>query len=241
MNSRRVILFLSLAALMMGPGVRAQPRPELPALPGSKPTTPEPAPAVVERKSSSPAAAAAPAPAPETTEHEAEKGPAAPAAPKPKSTKSIFTLPTVNPVKTFTPPPLSPRFLQVRAKIETLFAIRNTPPAPPDARLNPFRPPGAIPVAPLATKDGVIEPVAVNNNLALLQQAVAAIRVKGTVSRGKILQLVINTGPGKEGTYKEGDIINVSLAPDPVHLKVRVITRNSVTFTLSDAEMVLKF
>jgi hypothetical protein len=26
-----------------------------------------------------------------------------------------------------------------------------------------------------------------------------------------------------------------------VHLKVRLITRNSVTFTLADAEMVLKF
>ena len=236
MNPRRLILLgLGFAALAGAPRAAETAKPELLLPPpAAAPAENKPAPVAVEKTpdAATPAPAAVPA--------DAEKSPA-PAATKAKSSKSIFTLPATAPVKTFTPPPLSPRFLQVRARMDALFATRNEPPPPPDARLNPFRPPGAIPVAPLAIKDGVIEPVAVNNNLTLLQQAVAVIRVKGTVTRNKVLQLVINTGPGKEGTYKEGDIINVTLSPDPAHLKIRVITRNSVTFTLADAEMVLKF
>jgi hypothetical protein len=240
MNPRHLIVGICFAALVSAPRAAAQPA--IPALPGTAPAETKPVPAAEEKKSEAkksdmaPSPDTTPAPAPA---HAPEKTSAAQAATKAKL-KEIFT--SSSTVKApVAPQPLSPRFLQVRDRIERLFGPRNNPPPPPDARLNPFRPPGAIPVAPLAIKDGVVEPVAVNNNLTLLQQAIATIRVKGTVTRNKVLQLVINTGPGKEGTYKEGDILNINLSPDPVHLKVRLITRNSVTFTLADAEMVLKF
>jgi hypothetical protein len=139
--------------------------------------------------------------------------------------------------------PLSPRFQQIRERIGTLFDNRNVAGGPVTLPANPFRPAGAGPVASLPASDGSTPvPVALNGDLTSLQQAVATIRVKGTVTRNKILQLVINTGPGKEGTYKEGDVINVALpASEPVHLRVRQISVHSVTLTVNEAEMVLKF
>ncbi len=139
--------------------------------------------------------------------------------------------------------PLSPRFQLTRTHIAALFDTRNAPPAPIDPLANPFRSTGAAPVVPSVGTEGTTPlPVALNSDLTSLQQAVATLRVKGTVQRGKTLQLVITSAPGKEGTYKEGDIINVLLPPgDPVHLRVRQISTHSVTLTINDAEMVLKF
>lgn len=141
------------------------------------------------------------------------------------------------------PVPLSPRFQQIRMKIGALFDTRNSPPAPADPLANPFRPAGAVPVAPIAAVEGAVPvPVATNNDLVSLQQAVATLRVKGTIQRGKSLQLTITSAPGKEGTYKEGDIINVVIpGTDPMHVRVRQVSPHSVTLTLGDAEMVLKF
>jgi hypothetical protein len=142
------------------------------------------------------------------------------------------------------PPPLPPRFRQVRGHMGALFDTRNAaPPAPTDPRANPFRPAGAVPNAPLVVADGTtVDPVAINIDLTTLQQAVATLKVRGVVQRGTLLQLVITSAPGKEGTYKEGDIINVLLPPgDPVHLRVRQVSRYSVTLALNDAEMTLKF
>ncbi len=201
-----------------------------------------------------PPPAAAP---PETTPPKNESTPVADPAPAPSAAPAaesprpgILTAVKAKgppPVSKTPPPPvpLSPRFQQVREKMAALFEARNAPPVPPDPRSNPFRPPGAAPVAPVApppVPDGAPPaPIVVNNDLALLQQAVATLRVKGTVQLGKTIQLVITSALGKEGTYKEGDVINVNLTPDPVHLRVRVITRNSVTLTLGEAEMALKF
>ena len=142
------------------------------------------------------------------------------------------------------PPPLPPRFRQVRGHMGALFDTRNAaPPAPTDPRANPFRPAGAVPNAPLVVADGTtVDPVAINIDLTTLQQAVATLKVRGVVQRGTLLQLVITSASGKEGTYKEGDIINVLLPPgDPVHLRVRQVSRYSVTLALNDAEMTLKF
>jgi hypothetical protein len=203
--------------------------------------TPPPAPAPGETPAAKTDAPRAPdsAPAPVAP-------PAAEAAPKPGILTAVKAKGPPPVSKTPPPPvPLSPRFQQVRQKMAALFDMRNAPPTAPDPRSNPFRPPGAAPPAPLAplpTPDGAaLAPIAVNTDLALLQQAVATLRVKGTVQLGKTIQLVITSALGKEGTYKEGDVINVNLAPDPVHLRVRVITRNSVTLTLGEAEMALKF
>jgi hypothetical protein len=140
-------------------------------------------------------------------------------------------------------PPLSPRFRQLRDHISALFDTRTTPPAPLDPRTNPFRPVGAVSSAPLPGAEGTAPAaVAINVDLTTLQQAVATLRVKGTFQLGKTLQLVITSAAGKEGTYKEGDIINVLLPPGvPVHVRVRQVSRNSVTLALNDAEMTLKF
>jgi len=142
--------------------------------------------------------------------------------------------------------PLSPRFLQVRAHINGLFAIRNDPPAPPDPRFNPFRPPGAIPPppnAPVAAGETAGEPVPTGNNLTLLQQAIARINVRGIVQRTNPNRFMVSvsTGPGKLGIYGEGDVINVNLTPEPAPVRIQAVTRNSVTFKLGDAEMMLRF
>jgi hypothetical protein len=141
------------------------------------------------------------------------------------------------------PVPLSPRFQQIRTRINALFSTRNAPPPPPDPLANPFRPAGAVPVVALpGTEATTPMPAALTNDLTSLQQAVATLRVKGTVQRGQILQLVITSAPGKEGTYKEGDVINVVLAQgDSVHLRVSHVSAHSVTLTVNEAEMVLRF
>ena len=255
-----LLCFAALAAVL-----RAAPepaKPDLPGLPAAKSAAPadaKPAPTVTiaptavnppkaaEKKSDAKSPAGSPTAATPDAKSNASASGTAPeksaAAPAPANTKSAPDAPAKAPVG----PTLTPRFLQVRARIDALFGLRNDPPPAPDVRLNPFRPPGAISVAPLAALDGGAEPVTVNNNLVLLQQAVATLKVRGVVQfpkspdLGKNLQLVINSAAGKESTYKEGAIIVVSLVPDPVNLRVRVITRNGVTLTLGDAEMTLKF
>ena len=77
--------------------------------------------------------------------------------------------------------------------------------------------------------------------LTLLQQAVATLTIKGKLERNKNLHLIINYGPGKEGTYKEGDVINVNLGSNPAPLRIRKITRYSVTLALNGAETTLNF
>ena len=141
--------------------------------------------------------------------------------------------------------PLSPRFRQIRERIAVLFHDRIDPPPPPDLRFNPFRPPGAtVPVYAPADAEGGTTPapvVAAQADLAILQQAVALLRVRGIVERGGKLLLTINAGPGRDGTYKEGDILTLIAQDQPVHLRVRQITRYSVMFSLRDAELTLKF
>ena len=180
-----------------------------------------------------------PEPAAAAKSDDDKAAPAAAKSPAPATNK--FRMPPPISRGTAAPVPIPPRFLQVRARIEALFAQRNSPPPTPDERANPFRPPGAVLAEPVAAPDGVLVPVSGNRDLTLLQQAVATLKVRGTVQRGKILQLVINSGPGKDGTYKEGDVVNVNLSPESVPLRVQEITRYSVTFRLNGVEMTLKF
>jgi hypothetical protein len=225
----------------------AVPPPSIPAAtPAPAPVTSSPAlieaPAVVKATEATAKPAAVPASGNATTT------PAAPAATPEPHRSGVFSA-----VKAKGPPPagkapvapttLPPRFQQIRTRIGALFDNRSTPPAPIDPMANPFRPAGAMPIAPLPAVEGAAPATVVaNSDLVSLQQAVATLRVKGTFRRGKILQLVITSAPGKEGTYKEGDIINVLLPPgDPIHVRVRQISANSVTLSLNAAEMVLKF
>jgi len=136
--------------------------------------------------------------------------------------------------------PLTPRFQQIRDRVEVLFHDRiETPPAP-DPRFNPFRPPGAM-IIPVADVSASREGAPPATDLLILQQAVATLKVRGTVERGGHFQLVINYGPNKDGTYKEGDVLTLIVQDQPVHLRVRQVTRYSVMFSLRDAELALKF
>lgn len=139
------------------------------------------------------------------------------------------------------PPPLSPRFKQVRERISGLYQNRNETPPPPDPRYNPFRPPGmAIPVpVPSAGVEPVAgEPVLVASatDLARLQEAVATLKVSGTFEKDGRLYLVINAKP-----YKDNDVIQTQVQGEPVYMRVRQVSRRSVTVVLNDAEMTLKF
>ncbi len=141
--------------------------------------------------------------------------------------------------KTPGPPPLSPRFKQVRERIDALFADRSTPPPNPTLLDNPFRPPGAIPAEPEPTPENPAEPAPaapVSSDLETLQQAVATLRVTGTFNVGGEVHLVINARP-----YKAGDVLQVSLPRGTVYLRVREIAPNLVTLTLNEAEMTLKY
>ena len=140
-------------------------------------------------------------------------------------------------------PPLSPRFKQVRERIDVLFQNRNETPPPPNPRLNPFRPPG-LPVsnpdpAQLSPDLGLSltpAPVIPASDLARLQEGVATLKVSGTFEKDGRLYLVINAKP-----YKNNDVIQTQVQGEPVYMRVREISRRSVTVALNDAEMTLRF
>lgn len=139
-------------------------------------------------------------------------------------------------------PPLSPRFQQVRDRIAALFHLRNETPAPPDPRANPFRPSGPAASVAVATPGSASpltlapEPDQPGGDLALLQQAVATLKITGVVELRGEAHIGINTK-----LYKKGDVVQAVAQAQPVYLRVREITRRSATLTLNDAEMTLKF
>lgn len=139
-------------------------------------------------------------------------------------------------------PPLSPRFQQVRNRIEALFQHRLATPPPPDPQLNPFRPPGAPLVAAgdAGGPDADNVPVPLlevrSSALELLQQSMATLKVNGTMIIGGRIHLVVNAKP-----YREGEMVQVQLEGEPFYLRLHKVSRNSVTFALHGAEMTLKF
>ena len=143
------------------------------------------------------------------------------------------------PPKASVPNPFAPRFKQVRDRIDVLFQHRNEPPPPPDARSNPFRTPGATPLpAPSAGPKGGETALAPDmaTDLSLLQQSVATLRVSGVFEIAGRSHLVINARP-----YKEGDVIQTQVLGEAVYLRVREISKRSVTLELNEAQMTLKF
>lgn len=133
--------------------------------------------------------------------------------------------------------PLAPRFKQVRDRIDALFLHRNEPPAPLDPKHNPFRLPGARPVAPVPEgATAVAAPVPEADNLAQLQQAAATLKVSGLFEKGGRSHLVINARP-----YQQGDVVQTLVRGEKVYLRVKEISKRSVTLVLHDAEMTLKF
>lgn len=136
------------------------------------------------------------------------------------------------------PNPLAPRFQQVRERIGALFEHRNGLPAPRDAAHNPFRVPGvagasATPDNPTAVVTAPPEPM---TDLALLQQAAASLKVSGVFEIGGRSHLVINARP-----YKLGDVVQTLVQGEKVYLRVKEISKRSVTLTLNEAELTLSF
>lgn len=169
-----------------------------------------------------------------------------------KTLRRIFVLVTVLPLallpgaeparkapKTSVPNPFAPRFKQVRDRIDDLYRHRNEPPSPPDARSNPFRTPGVPIAGPVASAprpdEASLTPDAASN-LSLLQQSVATLRVSGVFEVGGRSHLVIN-----KRSYKEGDVVQTQVQGEPVYLRIREISKRSVTLELNEAEMTLKF
>jgi hypothetical protein len=132
------------------------------------------------------------------------------------------------------PNPFAGRFKQVNERIDALFHHRNEAPPPPDARNNPFRVPGAaMPAARPGEPAPAPDPA---SNLTRLQESVSTLRVSGLFEIGGRSHLVINARP-----YKEGDVVQTQVQGEAVYLRVREISRRSVTLELGDAEMTLKF
>lgn len=141
------------------------------------------------------------------------------------------------------PPPLSPRFKQIRERIYGLYHYRNETPPAPNPATNPFRPPGAAPVStPPASSGGRGETpsTAVSQvstaDLALLQQSVAALKVSATMEKDGKMHVVIKGKP-----YKQGDVIQILSQGETVYLRVRQVSRNSIIFALNETEMTLRF
>jgi hypothetical protein len=120
-----------------------------------------------------------------------------------------------------------------------LFGHRNAPPPSADPRRNPFRAPGAAPVAaaPVGVPaENVPVPSASSADLTLLKQTAATLKVAGTIELGGRSHLIINQVP-----YKEGDVINVRMKGQPVFLRVKHISRYSYTLSLNAAELSVKY
>ncbi len=223
---RQFALVVSMAALpAAGPGATAPGSPRAPA--------PEPEKAAETARAGTPAASSVSEPAPKTGRE-----------PAPAAAKDAAVTPVTPPAAAKAPinPALSPRFLQVRERVDALFRYRNGMSPPPDPRLNPFRPPGSAPAAapaPASKPDplaGGSIPAPLSSDLELLQQAVATLKVSGVLEIAGRSHLVINTKP-----YKIGEVVQTKVKGESVFLRVRNISRNSVTLGLNSTEMTLKF
>jgi hypothetical protein len=148
-----------------------------------------------------------------------------------------------------TPPPLSPRFLQVRERIDALLLKRSTPPEAPDPINNPFRVGSALPVAPIVrgVSDGggvpsVRSSEARGQALAILDQLIPTLKIGGKMgmgtkaSVGGQVKLVSINGR----LYKKGDVIPAQWQNQPVYLRVREVTDDSVTLALDEATRTVK-
>lgn len=137
-------------------------------------------------------------------------------------------------------PSLSPRFQEVRDRINALFEHRNAALPSFNPRFDPFRTSGASVAPPAATAspaEGVPVPVvAAASDVSLLQASVAGLKVSGIVEIGGKQHFVINSRP-----YKEGDVIQTHAQGVPVYLRIREINRGAMVLALNQAETTLKW
>ncbi len=136
-----------------------------------------------------------------------------------------------------TVPALGPRFKQTRERIADLFQNRNGTYPVPDPRQNPFRT-GTDPVGE-STPTATAVPAAAlspDSDAAILRQGIATIKVGGWLVNRGVPYVTIN-----QRSYKEGDVILVRVQAKAVYLRVKGITQNTVTLTLNEAELTLRF
>jgi hypothetical protein len=136
---------------------------------------------------------------------------------------------------------IAARVKQTEARIEILFRHRNDTPAPLVPNQNPFRTSSDAPDASTAsTPSGQpaenLQRSEPTSDDALLQKAVATLKISGTVVIGGKFNVSIN-----QQTYKEGGSIIARVQGTPVILRVLHITPYSVTFTLNGSELTQKF
>jgi hypothetical protein len=221
MKPSRCLVFFSVLAAMAA----AEPSVVPPPLPGSTPPAAPPA-AVTPALASTPASGNAPA-----------AGTAA-------ASSSVFSKLKLPPDASKTkeaikPAPLSPRFQQVRDRMNALFQNRSEPPPSIDPAKNPFRAAGAPPPpVAIANKDGApaSAPPPIITDLELLKQGATQLKVNGFVERDGRTLLTIN-----QALYREGDVIKVTVKGQAVYLRVSKLSRTSLTLTLNAAETTLKF
>ena len=146
------------------------------------------------------------------------------------------------------PPPLSPRFQQVRDRIKALYGNRDEPRSPYDPRQNPFRSqvvaaePPPVATTTTTTPGQTLPPLAPpppppaeDSNLALLKQAVTQIKPSGTYTVQGRVHVSISSN-----LYKEGDIVKTTVKGQVVLLRITKLSLTSLTFTLNDAEMTIR-
>ena len=139
------------------------------------------------------------------------------------------------------PPPISPRFLQVREHMADLFQGRTDTPPVVDPAKNPFRPAGAAPapVAAVTSSDGVTmvqaqAPTA--SDVELLKQVAAIVKVSGWAERdGRTLLTINNT------LYRDGDVMKLNIKGQTLYLRLSKFSRSSLTLTLNEAETIVRF
>lgn len=206
------------------------------------PETPAPAPAPATGTAAPAAAAEAPAAEGSTSRAKVDDQ---------KSSNKKKAAPDAAAAKAPSPVPLSPRFQQVRDRIKVLYGNRDNPPPPIDGRHNPFRsqpiavtppptapgekPPPANTTAPGATPAEPAPPP-VSSNVALVKQAAALLKVTGFVERDGRTLLNIN-----QALYREGETIKVAVKGQSVLLRIKKLSRTSLTVVLGEAEHTINF
>jgi hypothetical protein len=212
MKLTRCLAFFSVLAALAA----AEPPAAIPPLPGSTPPAAPPA-AITPAPAITPAAGATAAPGSVLS--------------KPEPPPNAAT-----PKEALKPPPRSPRFQQVRDRINALFQNRSRTPPPIDPAKNPFRGADAPPPVAAPAKDGAAAPAPVNSDAELLKQGVAQLKMSGFVETKDGLHATIN-----QALYKQGDTIKVTVKGQAVYLRVSKLSRTSLTLTLNAAETTLKF
>ena len=125
---------------------------------------------------------------------------------------------------------------RTQERITALYQYHDQRPAAPGERGNPFRIGGDV-VSPLPSDkpgDSSVNPA--GQDIQLLRQAAATIKITGVVNIAKRMHIAVN-----KSTYREGGLIPVQLPGEMVFLRVVEITQKSVTLRLGEAEETLKF